>query len=158
MQESKSPNKGLIALVAIVLLVAVAGTTIVMGSNKKSGDDESSASTVAVSTAPSTSVAPNATFKDGTYSATANYDTPGGQQSITVKMTVAGGTISDSSLQQVASAREDEVYESQFESGYKSEVVGKKLADINLSRVSGASLTTEGFNSALAEIQKQAQT
>jgi uncharacterized protein with FMN-binding domain len=159
MQESKSPNKGLIALVVVVLLVAAGSAAVVMGSNKDT--DKVSANTSSQSGAvatPSTGVSPNATFKDGTYTATANYNSPGGTQSITVKLTVSGGAVTDSSLTQQASAREDEQYEAQFESGYKSQVVGKKLSDINLSSVSGASLTTDGFNSALADIQKQAQT
>lgn len=43
-----------------------------------------------------------------------------------------------------------------FDAVYKSEVIGKKLEDINLSRVGGASLTSKAFNEAVADIIKQA--
>jgi len=36
-------------------------------------------------------------------------------------------------------------------------VIGKNIADVQLSRVSGSSLTPEGFNNALATIKSQAQ-
>lgn len=45
-----------------------------------------------------------------------------------------------------------------FDAVYKTEVVGKKLTDINLSRVGGASLTSKAFNEAVADIIKQANT
>ncbi len=45
-----------------------------------------------------------------------------------------------------------------FDAVYKTEVVGKKLEDINLSRVGGASLTSKAFNEAVADIIKQANT
>lgn len=155
MQESKSPNKGIITLVVIVLLVAAASAAVVLGSNKQPVNNTSAASAVAAS--PSVSISPNATFKDGTYTATAKYDTPGGSQSMTVKLTVASGSVTDSSIQQTASSSEDQQFEDGFDSAYKSQVIGKKLSDINLHSVSGASLTTDGFNSALGDIAKQAQ-
>ena len=45
-----------------------------------------------------------------------------------------------------------------FDAVYKTEVVGKKLTDINLSRVGGASLTSKAFNEAVADIIKQTNT
>ena len=45
-----------------------------------------------------------------------------------------------------------------FDGVYKTEVIGKKLEDINLSRVGGASLTSKAFNEAVADIIKQANT
>ena len=41
--------------------------------------------------------------------------------------------------------------------GVKTLVVGKKLETISLSRVGGASLTTNAFNEALAEVKTKAQ-
>ncbi len=39
---------------------------------------------------------------------------------------------------------------------YESQVIGKKLDAIKLSRVGGASLTTGGFNDALAKVKSVA--
>lgn len=43
-----------------------------------------------------------------------------------------------------------------FEKAFRSEVVGQYVDDINLSRVGGASLTTNAFNNALKDIKEQA--
>lgn len=40
-----------------------------------------------------------------------------------------------------------------FDNAYKTEVIGKKLEEINLSRVGGASLTSQAFNEAIANIK-----
>jgi hypothetical protein len=42
-----------------------------------------------------------------------------------------------------------------FDAAYTSEVVGKRLNEINLSRVGGASLTSEAFNEAVAAMRAQ---
>ena len=47
--------------------------------------------------------------------------------------------------------------EQQFIDGYKSLVVGKDISSISLNRVSGSSLTSQGFNSAIQKIKSQAQ-
>ncbi|MEZ4104186.1 MAG: hypothetical protein R3B60_02785 [Candidatus Paceibacterota bacterium] len=46
-------------------------------------------------------------------------------------------------------------YQERFDEVYKSEVIGKKLDQIHLSRVGGASLTSEAFNNAVADIISQ---
>lgn len=160
MDSSPTPTKAIIGIIVVVLLVVAATAAVIAsGNNKDSTAKNSSGTTSSVSTnnssAGSTSTVTN--VKDGTYTATAQYDTPGGVQDIKVTLTIAGGTVSNSSLIQNATAREDEQYQSAFESEYQSEVVGKKISDISLHRVAGASLTTDGFNAALLDIAKQAQ-
>jgi uncharacterized protein YpmS len=63
-------------------------------------------------------------------------------------------TASSSSGANDPEARE---YQSMFISGYKQQVVGKRISDISLSRVSGSSLTSQGFNSAIQKIESQAK-
>ena len=46
-------------------------------------------------------------------------------------------------------------FQERFDKVYKTSVIGKKLEDINLSRVGGASLTSNAFNEAVADIIKQ---
>jgi hypothetical protein len=43
-------------------------------------------------------------------------------------------------------------YQERFDAAYKTEVVGKKLSDISLSRVGGASLTSASFNEAIKQV------
>lgn len=45
-----------------------------------------------------------------------------------------------------------------FDGAYKAEVIGKSLADISLSRVGGASLTSKAFNEAVAKIEAEIET
>ena len=162
MDQPKTPNKAIIGLVVIVLLVAAATAVIVISNsgNKQATDSTTTSSTdsTASSASPSASTSTSSTtsFKDGSYSATGSYQTPGGQESIGVKVTLAGGMITDATVTQNASGGEAEEYQSKFVSGYKSQVVGKKISDVNLSRVAGSSLTPIGFNDAIADIEKQA--
>ena len=44
---------------------------------------------------------------------------------------------------------------SAFDGAYASEVIGKNVNDVQLSRVGGASLTSDAFNEAVAEIRAQ---
>jgi len=46
-------------------------------------------------------------------------------------------------------------HQERFDGAFRDEVVGKQLSDIELSRVGGASLTSEAFNAAVADIQGQ---
>lgn len=97
-------------------------------------------------------------YTDGTYTATASYRTPESSEQVTVTLTLKDGVVTSSSLSfPQTRERESRQYQSQFESGYKQYVVGKTIDSISLSRVSGSSLTSNGFNAALEEIKTQAK-
>lgn len=53
-------------------------------------------------------------------------------------------------------ARETEQYQSEFIGGIQDVVVGKNLDDLSVDRVGGSSLTSGGFNAAVAEIRTEA--
>jgi hypothetical protein len=162
MDQPKTPNKAIIGLVVIVLLV-VAATAVVIISGEGATKETTSDATVSSSPEVSTSSSPTAStaattggFKNGTYSTTGSYQTPGGQESILVKVTLADGVITDATVTQEGKTGEAQEYQSKFVSGYKSQVVGKKINEVNLSRVAGSSLTPIGFNDAIDDIEKQA--
>ncbi len=160
MDSSQTPTKAIIGLVVVVLLVVAATAAVIASGNNKDSSASQTSTTSSNTTSTSSSSGSTASVtnvKDGTYTASASYDTPGGVQDIKVILIIAGGAVSDSSITQNATGREDEAYQSAFESEYKTAVVGKKISDISLNRVAGASLTTEGFNTALLDIAKQAQ-
>lgn len=159
-QSESNNNKAIIGIIVVVLIVIAATAAVVMSNNKT---DESNTPTASVS--PSSSVAEttntnastSSSYKDGTYTATGSYQTPGGRESIDVTVTLSGGTITEATVEQNAISGEAEEYQSKFVSGYKSQVVGKKINEVSLTRVAGSSLTPNGFNSAIDDIESQAQ-
>lgn len=160
MESSSSPNKAVIAVIVVALLAVAAAATILLTNNNSSTDSAVNTASDTPTVAPSSSSEPSASsasLKNGTYSATGSYQTPGGTESIGVKVTLTDGAITDASVTQQGKTGEAQEYQSAFASGFKSQVVGKKASEVNLTRVAGSSLTPDGFNRALDEIEKQAQ-
>lgn len=100
--------------------------------------------------------ASSGTYSDGTYTASAGYRAPSGTESITVELTIADGTVTAVNVSQQATDREAQEFQARFASGVSSAVVGKELSGLSVSRVSGSSLTSNGFNAALEDIRAQA--
>ena len=108
-------------------------------------------------TVPSTPKKTVSVYKDGTYSATGSYMSLGGEDQIGVTVTLANDVITAVDATNMAGDRTSSRFQDRFISGYKAYVVGKKISDVHLTRVSGSSLTPAGFNNALAQIQSQAK-
>lgn len=102
------------------------------------------------------SVPPAGPAKDGRYSATGDYDTPGGPESVHVVLTVKDGIVRAVSVTGSGSTPNAQHYEAAFESGISGVVVGKKLAGLSVGAVSGSSLTGQGFDAALDAIRSEA--
>lgn len=97
-------------------------------------------------------------YKDGTYSAVGKYNNPGGgEESINVSVTLSDDVVKDVTVTGNAARGDSKKYQEKFISGYKTMVVGKKISDIALTKVSGSSLTPKGFMDALAKIETQAK-
>lgn len=151
--------------IVVVLIIAAAMTGVIIWSNRNNSQQTVSEDTNQTAQQPtSNSSGSNNTatpgtggYKDGTYTAEGSYQTPGGREAIDVKITLAGGVISDAEVTQKAISREAHTYQAAFASGYRTQVVGKKINEVSLSRVSGSSLTPGGFNSALDTIKSQAE-
>lgn len=164
MESSNSKNKALIGLIVIVLLVTVAAVVMVLGakddqSEQNAINETSPTPTVSATNEPDADAnqSESTGYKDGTYSATGNYQTPGGRESIDVTVTLSSGAITDATVEQNARGGEAEEYQNKFVSSFKSQVVGKKIDEVSLSRVAGSSLTPNGFNSAIKDIANQAK-
>ena len=112
---------------------------------------------VPATTTPSTPKKVASVYKDGTYSATGSYMSPGGEDQIGVSVTLANDIITAVDATNMAGDRMSSRFQDRFISGYKAYVVGKKISDVHLSRVSGSSLTPAGFNDALTQIKSQAK-
>lgn len=162
MDTPRTPNKLIIAAVVVVLLVAASAAAIALSQNENTTQTTENDTAQTQTSDTSGSGTNNATneagnYKDGTYNATGDYRTPGGSESIEVRVTLAGGVITDAEVTQNATGGEAEEYQSQFVSGYKSQVVGKNIDEVSLSRVAGSSLTPLGFNNALDTIKSEAE-
>lgn len=167
-------NKDLFVTLSVLLAIVFIVTGVLLTNNKKtvatgevtttlnptsSADMKTLAPTTDTST-PSTRTIQTTNvsdFKDGTYNATADYATPENNEDIKLSITIKDGFVTDTSATVSARSRESKEYSTRFVQDYKSYVIGKPIASIKLSRVSGSSLTTEGFNDALAQIEYQAK-
>ncbi|WP_254703285.1 FMN-binding protein [Pseudarthrobacter sp. C4D7] len=98
-----------------------------------------------------------ATYKDGTYSADGNYVSPNGTETVGVQLTLAAGKVSDVKITQHPSNPNTRKFQGQFAGGIAAQVVGKNIDELNVQKVSGSSLTSGGFNQALAKIKAEAQ-
>lgn len=96
-------------------------------------------------------------YKNGTYSASASYMTPEGPETIAVTLTVTNDVVTDVTANVQATISDSRRYVNMFMSEYKAQVVGKSLASLKLGRVSGSSLTPQGFNDAVEQIRAQAR-
>ena len=93
---------------------------------------------------------------DKTFSSSVSYGVPeNGTQSMSLTVTVNGTTITNISISQTKGAGKSRNYQNNFEASYKSLVLGKDIKSLNLSRVGGASITTNAFNQAIKSISNQ---
>jgi uncharacterized protein with FMN-binding domain len=154
-EEPKTGSKKVIAgVLALVVVLVVVGAIILTKPKSTMALADADKSSSSSSTTASTS---NATYKDGTYTSEGSYDSPGGTESVKVTLTLASNTVTDSTVVSEANDPTASSYQSIFISNYKKSVVGKNISDIKLSNVSGSSLTSMGFNSALQKIEAQAK-
>src|SRR5947209_6044082 len=97
-------NKQIAIPAAILGLLVIIAIGAVAATHKSSGSATSSQTSQATTPPPATSSANQAAtpdpsppasggFRDGTYSATGSYTSPGGQEQIDVQLTVASGNI-----------------------------------------------------------------
>lgn len=142
---------GLGLLLISLIIVGV----IVVGQTKK--DSASSQSSSLSNNASEATIQTNQTYKDGSYSVIGTYVSPAGIEKIGVILTLAGNVVTGSSVTSGANDPTASSYQSLFKSGYKGYVDGKKITDINLTNVSGSSLTPKGFMDALKEIENNAK-
>lgn len=152
-------------MVTIIAIVVIAGAVVLIDHFKKTG----SSSTAQLSTSSSTSdtstqnttdnssSTSSGNYKDGTYTATSNYEVPHGEEEIKVNLTISSGTITAVSVANSENDHDSAFYQEEFFAEYKSSVIGKKISGLQISTIAGASDTTQGFNDALNQIASQAQ-
>ncbi len=96
-------------------------------------------------------------YESGTYEATGNYISPGGAEEIDVTLTIEDGVVVDSHVEPRATRDISVVMQNDFADNYKEFVIGKSIDEVSLTKVSGSSLTPNGFNDAVEKIKGQAR-
>lgn len=99
-----------------------------------------------------------AEYADGTYTADGDYTAPSGQESITVELTIADDIVTDVVVTPHAESGNQAQFQAQFASGIAAIIEGQDIDSLEVSRVGGSSLTSAGFNAALATIKAEALT
>lgn len=95
-------------------------------------------------------------WKDGTYQASGTYNSPGGRETVGVTITLANNVITDIVVTPESTNGTSVRYQNQFAEGIAAETVGKPVDSLSVSRVSGSSLTSGGFQEALDVIKADA--
>ena len=106
--------------------------------------------------ATASAAASGSAYTDGTYTADGSYQIPESVEKISVTVTLQDDVITAVSVSGNPQKRESEEYQSKFIGGISSEVVGKSIDEISVSRVAGSSLTSGGFNQAIETIKAEA--
>lgn len=104
-------------------------------------------------TGSATSGAP---YADGTYTASGSYVSPHGPETVDVTVTLESDTVTSVEVVGHGDNPDSQRYQGFFIDGIAAEVVGKSLDDISVDKVGGSSLTSGGFEAALAEIKAEA--
>ena len=143
--------------VSVLLLTAACGASEEEAVAETPPSAASSASPDTATDAPnednSTEDTTTGAYVAGTYDAEGSYQTPGGTQSVAVEVTLdADGTITDVTVEPEAGDGNSLQFQTQFAEGIADEVVGVNIDDLDVSKVSGSSLTSGGFNAAIETI------
>jgi hypothetical protein len=179
MKSRSSGNATVIGLVIVVAVLLIGAGVWNYSRNSTAGTQTSSDTSLptAVDTntpvTPATSTVPvvpatstpvvlpkppvSTTYKNGSYSANGNYFSPEGQESIGITLEIKNDIVTAASVSIQARDSQSKRYQQMFATGLSGVVVGKKVDQINLTRVSGSSLTPKGFNDALAKIKVEAK-
>ena len=140
-------------------LIGVAGLLVLAGCSAPADTDEptNGAGTGSDASTGSESGGDAAgSYKDGTYTADGQYQTPETVEKISVTLTLADGVVTDVEVTGDPQAPETERYQGEFIDGIADEVEGKSIDELDVSRVAGSSLTSGGFNDAVDAIKEQA--
>ena len=133
---------------------ASSSTTSSTTSNAPTNTSNATTTTADTSTTSSSSTS---SYKDGTYTASTSYSVPhGATNSLSATVAISGGKITSVTTNDNYTDHESAMYISDFESSVSSEASGTSLADASFSRIGGASLTTEAFNTVLDTVRSQA--
>ncbi len=165
MSHSKNPAR----FIALAALVVIGGGAIAYALTGKKTEvipepapvtSTAGTATTTASTTDTTAVVTSSlasTYKNGTYSATGSYLSPGGTEQLGVTVTLKDDVIVSASVTPKPVSEQGTQFQGIFSKNFKQYVIGKDISSIHLTTVSGSSLTPQGFNDALTKIEAQAK-
>lgn len=149
--EKRTPLLSLVAVVA----VSIIGLSACQPTTTPQSESLPSASPVAASTAPT--AAP--LLQEGSSSQSkqqvdqvVTYDNPGGGDPVRFQLTVENGVITSASSEVMADNPISQKYQTGFKEALAGAVIGKKLSDLQVDRIGGASLTSGAFRTFIKEL------
>jgi len=112
-------------------------------------------STPTTTTSKTTNTTPVAvtSVAEQSYTRSVSYQAPHRTESITVTLKIKDGVVTSVEDVHSKNNRNSAYFQEGFESAIAGQVVGKKIADIQLDAVAGASLTTAAFMEAITAIK-----
>nr|WP_231709132.1 hypothetical protein [Arthrobacter sp. zg-Y895] len=117
----------------------------------------SPASSPESSAASSDAAAGSGSYADGEYSGTGSYIPPSGtSEDVDVTLRLEGGVVTELEVETSQKNPTSKQYQREFTAGVKEQVVGRNLDELDVDKVAGSSLTSEGFNRALDAIRSEA--
>ncbi|MFT4028534.1 MAG: hypothetical protein QM675_01540 [Protaetiibacter sp.] len=127
------------------------------GSSSSSDTSSSSSDTGSSSSSTSSDTSSSSSgYTDGTYTAEGSYLTPGGEETIEVEITLEDGIVTAVTVTPEATDAKAESFQEEFADGIADVVVGVSIDELDVSRVAGSSLTSEGFAEAIETIKSEA--
>ncbi len=96
------------------------------------------------------------TYVDGSYSATGEYQSPGGTEAVEVTVALADNIVTEVTVVGEATEAPSTLHQAEFISGIEAVVVGVNIDELAVDKVGGSSLTSDGFNAAIEVIKADA--
>lgn len=98
----------------------------------------------------------DASYRDGSFQANGSYESPNGRESIIVVIELTDDIVTDVAIETNPTNPTTANYQGQFASGIGALVIGQDIDSLDVTVVSGSSLTSGGFREALTTIKADA--
>jgi hypothetical protein len=157
--DTNKNNNTKVAIVIVVLIVIISLASLATRNLKDDKEQVFSSNTETVEIDDNNIVEDkneaNENDTTKTYTAVGDYTSPGGPRHINVEITLVDSTITAANVEPTATDPVSKEKQEDFAANYKDLVIGKRIDDLTLDKVSGSSLTPKGFNDALEKIRSQ---
>jgi len=160
--EEKSKMLPIGIAVAVIVIIVIGAIAMSMGSSNSEPVQTNQEQAAPTQSAPAANEMTESEmaaheYQDGEFSAEGMYTSPGGEESIDVTLTLQGDVIEDATVVSNATRPISVKMQTAFIEGFKDQVIGKKISEVSLTKVSGSSLTPKGFNDAIEKIKTEAK-
>ena len=156
MDEPKKNNSVYIGT-AVALIIAVSAYGIYNYTKRDQATIKPVLITPITETTPTIEPTVTYVYKNGDYVAIGDYNSPGGAEQIGVKISLKDDIVTTVTVEPKATKPIAIKMQNTVASNVSALVVGKKLDEVTLDKVSGSSLTPKGFNDAIAKIKVSAK-